>query len=262
MNAASVIVTTQSARWDNLCQTIRLLERGEPSADMELVVVSQDTLPDAPPTSLPCKVVELGLTEFRKGLLVNSGVRASSRDVLWLLDGDRVNRTHYLRDVLDFVMGEGEVIAPHAIRNLERSLTDDEIHKEREDPWYLPGSTEGRHQPNVMFCKTHFSGNAVLRRSDFELAGWMDESWSGYGFSDNDFGMACLRAGLVLEYSASHDTHLWHRRECGSEAYWRQNAMNAIRFTARWGLAMPNNVPEQLRHFLDGGDGRGPVPFG
>lgn len=248
MHAASVVVTTQSTRFDNLCQTLRFLRDGDKAVDLEVVVVCQDSMPEAVPEGLADKVVELGLPSFSKPVMVNRGVAATNRDLLVLLDGDRVNRRFYLTDVFDFVLGENEVIAPSIIRNLHATLKDAEIERGRSDGRSLPGAWEARRRVPGFFSKTHFSGNAVLRRSDYDLAGGMDESYSGYGFSDNDFGMSCLAAGLSLEFSGSGDLHLWHPRECGGDAFWDQNLFNALKFCRKWGVwPEPWEVPEQIR---------------
>lgn len=244
--AVSVVVTSASSRADNLRQSLSALRDGEPGLDLEVIVVFQDHA--AGEVGGADVVVELGLSEFRKGLMVNQGVAVAGRDVILIMDGDRVVPPNYLKDVLGCLLTDRVVVAPRGVLNLPSPLGDDALRHLRDNPSPALRWLEMRGMPSNLFVKTHFSGHAVMNRKDFDAVGGMDETYCGYGFSDNDFGMRCKAAGLLLRFAVPFDIHLWHARDCDDERYWAQNCGNGVRFCRRWNLS-PSlaEVPERIR---------------
>lgn len=110
--------------------------------------------------------------------------------------------------------GLAAVAAPHPVRNFPE--------------------TGSRIEPNAgLFWSLTFG----MRRSTFEAVGGFDETFTGYGAEDTDFGFRCRDAGLPLVFVAGPGSfHQHHDVYHPPLQHFDAIVANAVRFHARWGV--------------------------
>lgn len=239
----SFLVFCDSTRRDNLLQVFRFLDRREGGimGRAEVVVVCQDRIEAGDLPGTGSRVVNLGLPEFNKPVMVNHAVREAAGDRIVILDGDRILPVGFFARWLAAVM-PGQIVCPERLYKLDRPYTDEQIEVgavNKSEDFRVPAVAPGR--------KNAFSGMAVMCKSDYWLAGGMDESLVNYGCSDTDFTMTCLRAGLKIVYTDDEELHLWHTVNMTYENFFLVNLKSVCRYCRKWRAAVPETFAGKVR---------------
>jgi GT2 family glycosyltransferase len=200
----------------------------------EIILVCQTTCVFSLPAR--CLRIDAKLTSYNRPKLLNLGARAAGGDVLCLLDSDRVLPKNYLSENVPRVAGDA-VIAPERMFKLSRPHTDDALQAAT-----LRGHSETRRVGEPHGVCT-FSGNTLIRRSDYLGHAIGDEDFQGYGYNDNDMEFACLRAGLTPRLVDAEELHLYHPPSIsvdglrfGATERLLSLIHNGIRFHTKWKL--------------------------
>lgn len=240
----SFLIFCDSSRQDNLHQVLRfIIKRDYKLIDRaEFIVVCQDQIQK--PTILPIKLINLKMSYFNKPIMVNTAVKSASSDVIVILDGDRILPNEYFsRSLASF--RQGRIFCPLNLYKLDKPYSDKEI----EDRQYK--RVEDFRSPEVIpGRKNAFSGMVMMGKSDYWLAGGMDESLVGYGCSDTDFTMTCLKQGLEIVYTEDEELHLWHKVNMSYEDFFSTNLKSACRFCRKWNVQVPDMFKSKIKNNL------------
>lgn len=240
----SFLIFCDSSRQDNLHQVLRFIIKREPKLidNAEFIVVCQDQIQQ--PTILPIKLVNLKMSYFNKPLMVNTAVREASSDVIVILDGDRILPEEYFTRSLASYR-QGRISCPRNLYKLDKPYSDREIDSKQYnqvEDFRTPEVIPGR--------KNAFSGMVVMGRNDYWLAGGMDESLVGYGCSDTDFTMTCLKQGLEIVYTEDEELHLWHKVNMSYEDFFSTNLKSVCRFCRKWNVQVPDMFKSKIKNYV------------
>ncbi len=241
----SFLVFCDSSRQDNLHQTLRFLVKREPDliSRAEVVVACQDKIAQ-PECCLSTRLLNLNLPAFNKPAMVNAAVREAKGGVIVILDGDRILPCGFFTTALASHRS-GRILCPRTLYKLDKPYSDEDIIARKfkcvEDFRTLE-PTPGR--------KNAFSGMAVMDHNDYWLAGGMDESFIGYGCSDTDFTMTCLKNNLEIIYTEDEELHLWHRVNMSYEKFFAANLISVCRFCKKWNIQMPDMFKTKIRNHV------------
>lgn len=236
------MIFCDSTRQENLQQTLRFLVKREPDLIncAEILIVCQDEIAK-PECIFLTRLLNLHLPVFNKPIMVNAAANIASGDVIVILDGDRILPKGYFTAALASHR-VGYISCPRTLYKLDRPYTDDDIDCRRFqciDDFRLSTPTPGR--------KNAFSGMAIMGREDYWRVGGMDESIVGYGCSDTDFTMMCLKKGLEIVYTEDEELHLWHRVNMSYENFFATNLKSVCRFCKKWDTQIPDMFKDKIR---------------
>jgi hypothetical protein len=227
----SFVFYFHSARYHNLAQTLRFLENRE-ILDREVILVCNDSMEVRP---RGCRLINMGLAEYRKPLMCNTGVNEAKGDMVALMDADRIMPAGYFSRAANEVK-RGQFMSCRRILNLSRPHSDEEI--ERGD---LQVAEEWRAEGCELWRRNLFSGNTVFHREDYLKSGGMDESFVGYGFADTDMTMNVISKGFLPVWSDETEIHLHHEKDVswngsmhGKETRKKMAESNLCRFLKKW----------------------------
>lgn len=235
----SFVIYFHSSRTENLRQTLRFLFYRE-RTEKEVVLICNDSTEEE---FKGCRLVNLGLSDYRKPLMCNLGVKDAKGDVVALLDSDRILPDGYfLRAAKE--LRRGQFVSCERILNLDRPYVDREINNEE-----FGHEEEVRSTGWELWRKNLFSGNTLFYRADYLNSGGMDESFVGYGFADNDMTRNVLSKGYQAVWRDVAELHLWHPRQAmesgkvvGVERRRKTTHRNMCKFLKKW------RMKEYLRH--------------
>lgn len=235
----SFLIYTHSKRISNLHTMLDRLFKQTSSLFLdgtaELIVVSQDRLPSIfnHDQTEVIRVVELLSSKFNKAKMVNRSVQEASGEILIMLDGDRLLPDGYFINTLASIK-KGEVITTLPLYRLGKTYTLLELSNDQLDK--IP---DFRNPENIPGKKNAFSGNTIMYKSDFWLAGGMDETYQNYGCTDLDFTKACLNVGLNIIYKPDEELHLFHSFDMPQTKFLIINCKSVLKYCAKWNEPIP-----------------------
>lgn len=245
----SIIIPFHTSRIDLLAQTLRFLESRETVADYQLVLICQDRF------NLPlgrrfkkATAINLDSGNYNRPKMCNRGVELAESENIAILDSDRILPKNYFGRMLP-KLEPGKIISTHRMFSLAKTYDDEAIISGK-----IEKHADHKSQTNEMLTKNGFSGNTLMKKSDYLKMGGMDESFVGYGFSDNDAMKTAEKAGLVFEYVPDEELHLHHKREIylkhdrlGHQEVMRICALNGLKYCVKWGLEPTVQLKELVR---------------
>lgn len=239
MLTASFIIGFKSNRLDNLFQTIRFLERREPRllTTCEIVLVCQDTCQEIRTKFAYTRLLNLGLNEYIRPFMLNTGIYHAKGKIVIILDSDRVTPYNYF-DISINKLQRKTVISPKHSLKLCIPYSDEDIEHNN-----IEGILELRSESPSLHTKNVFSGNTIMFKDDYCNSGCMDESFCGYGYSDTDFAMTLYSRNFKFILANDIEYHLWHPY---SDQYKMQNLMNAVKFCNKWNIPLDNELTESI----------------
>ena len=206
----------------------------------ELVIgVMQDRRYDLPQTSFPIRQVMLGGGGIPLAAARNAAARAARGEVLVFLDVDCIPHPDLVGDYLHqadrrngVLMGEvGYLPRGAAAKGIDYDRFDDVAvkHSERAGP-----PTQEARRCGDYRC--FWSLNFAMRAADFDRSGGFDESFSGYGGEDTDFGRTCATRKLPIWWvRGARAYHQYHPHHMPPVHHLDSVIANAQRFEAKWG---------------------------
>ena len=239
MTKASFIIGFQSNRLDNLFQTIRFLEQRESNLlDLcEIILVCQDQCQEIRTKFKHTRLLNLNINEYIRPFMLNTGAYYANSDIIIILDSDRIMPYNYFNISINKLQ-KRTIISPKHILKLNTPYSDNDIeHNNIEGMLELRSAIPSLHTKNVI------SGNTIIFKDDYYLAGCMDESFHGYGYSDTDFAMALYSKGFKFILNDNIEFHLWHPY---SNQYKIQNLLNAVKFCNKWNIPLDNELTESI----------------
>jgi hypothetical protein len=233
----SFIIYFHSSRIKHLQQTIRFLEKREPTQEFELILVCQDSISPFLTNFKSTKLFNLDVKDYCKPKMCNFGVNQAENDKIVILDSDRILPSYYFTHNAN-KLNNKEVITTHKLYSLVKEYNDDEIENN-----HIELISDFRSKDNIFFQKNAFSGNTMMYRKDYIP---MDEQFVGYGFADNDATKTALLNGLKITYTDDVELHLFHPREIYLNDkkldYYKTMDVcrnNGVRYANKWGLKPP-----------------------
>lgn len=244
----SFVIGFHSARLDNLCQTLRFLDKyhGETIQSSELVTVCQDRIPDIKNLTTLWRQhthLDLNLVEMSLPVVVNTGIRNTSTDKIVVLEGDRILPTGYFDKIAEQLEMPKLQISTKRMKKLKCPTTDAEIQHDSYDfQW------ENRSENNKLGMRNIWSGNTAFRKSDFLNAGCMDENYIGYGWADNDMHLTMEKAGVKCMFNDDVELHLWHETlTYGVKDQKQLFINNGIYFCKKWNVQHPDFLIKDIQ---------------
>lgn len=165
----------------------------------------------------------------------NQGIRASKGEFIMLIDGDLVPVRNSITCLLEYMVGNKEVMAlgfyPNKFTN----------QKDREDFKYVEQYCMRLHEVKPHVCACLFYG--MYRREVFDKC-MMDESYGpGYGWEDHDFFMQMKTAGIIQYVCGINNAHgkYYHAinssiRNMGREKFITSSKERNGYYSQKWGL--------------------------
>jgi predicted glycosyltransferase involved in capsule biosynthesis len=204
----------------------------------ELIVVSQDRLQSVFNNSknINIRVVELHLPIFNKAKMVNKSVKEAYGEIIIMLDGDRLFPDDYFTNVFATIK-KGEIVTTLPLYKLSKNYTATELATIPFEK--LEKITDFRCEENIPGKKNAFSGNTIMYKSDFWLAGGMDESYQNYGCTDLDFTKTCINAGLKIIYRTEVELHLMHSFDMPKSKFLIINCKSVLKYCRKWTEPIP-----------------------
>jgi GT2 family glycosyltransferase len=206
----------------------------------ELVIgVMQDApyaLPDVP---FPVRQLVLGGASMPLAAARNAAARDASGERLIFLDIDCIPDPHLVADYADrlgerdaIVMGEVAYLPKGAtVRGIDYDAFEalGEKHSDRAGP---PVDAIGACSDYRCFWSLNFA----IRRDRFLSLGGFDESYTGYGGEDTDFGRTAVEAGVELLWCrGARAYHQYHPHHMPPVHHLDSVLANARRFRDKWG---------------------------
>lgn len=234
----SFLIYTHARRSNNLYITLDYLFKQTRSLftdySAELIVVSQDRLQSLfNSKNNHIRVVELNTETFNKAKMVNRSVQEAQGEIIIMLDGDRLLPPTYFIDNLKTIQ-RGEIITTLPLYRLNKTYTLFELQNNQ-----LEKTPDYRHKENIPGRKNAFSGNTIMYKSDFWLAGGMDETYQNYGCTDLDFTKTCLTAGLNIIYRNDEELHLQHSFDMPKSKFLIINCKSVLKYCNKWNEPIP-----------------------
>lgn len=205
-----------TCRIDNCIAVLRWYSRQFPDAQFHLV--EQDTVSRFVSGAIPSRVSHHHVYNpgaFNKAWGINVGFRASTGEILVILDADMLVEPGNLRRSVAGVARELHVVRPFR-RLIDLGPDETRIYHETGNLMETPDGTRGfdRGYLGERICLA--GGVFVIRRSLFELVGGFDERFLGWGGEDDAFSLRVEAAtGLTAIAREGTAWHLWHPRQAG-----------------------------------------------
>lgn len=229
----SFVCYFHSSRIKNLKQTLRLLFKREKSIG-EVILVCNDWTGEH---FEGCDLYNMKMKEYNKPKMCNFGVSKASKDLVALLDSDRILPRGYF-DKLNLELKRGQFASCKRMFNITSDCSDEQI--ETED---FEFAEEERSMTWEVRRKNLFSGNTTFFKKDYLDVGGMDESFVGYGFADNDMTINVVSKGMTPVWSDVVEYHLHHEKSVmedgglvGFVQYRKTSQSNLNRFLKKWKL--------------------------
>lgn len=149
------------------------------------------------PLGWPIILADSTAKDFNRSEARNNGVKKAQTPIVVLHDADLHIELQALRETVAMVRRYGGMRHPYRIcRYLDEDNTQ----------LLLKGRT-----PRQILRATRDApgGAAVIRREDYLSIGGYDESYTGWGFEDLDFGARC-KAAIGQTWGRTYGYHLWH----------------------------------------------------
>lgn len=235
----SFLVYTHANRQANLSITLDYIFKQTRSLFLdglaELIVISQDRLQSVfnAKSHNILRIVELHSTVFNKAKMVNRSVKEAVGEIIVMLDGDRLLPDGYFINNFASIQ-KGQIITTLPLYKLGKTYSVLEL-KTAE----LEKIPDFRHEDNIPGKKNAFSGNTIMYKSDFWLAGGMDESYQNYGCTDLDFTKTCIKAGLQIIYRNDEELHLRHSFDMPKNKFLIINCKSVLKYCAKWNEPIP-----------------------
>ena len=229
MSDLTFLIYFSTDRLHNLQQMLAFLAEREQGIDARLLLLCQNGSPHVPAV-FPTTLINLRETRYKRARAINIGMKNIQTEKVAIMDSDRVLPPNYFTRHSNFE--RGTVLSTRHLFNLARAATDDEVRYQHNlvGEWWKRMDDPTFPQRNIM------SGNTLMYREDFFNCGGMDETYTGYGFQDNDFAMQALKCGLTFTFVDEVEIHLHHERATFS---WDDFLRNGEYFERKWG-APPN----------------------
>ncbi|MEM7488959.1 MAG: galactosyltransferase-related protein [Pseudomonadota bacterium] len=234
------VLTLAKGRAEHLANVVLGLTR-QTEPPLELVVgVMQDTPYDLPETDFPIRqiMVRTGDT-LPLAAARNEVARQATGDVLAFIDVDCIPAPTLVADYARHAgpgqgafMGEvmylpGQANAPGWTYSGFDAVA--EKHSDRQGP--PAGETE-----RCTDYRCFWSLNFALQRDDWAASGGFDESFTGYGGEDTDFGKTLDRRGIPISWVRGAKVyHQYHPHAMPPIHHMESVIENAERFRAKWG---------------------------
>jgi len=199
----SFVFYFHSSRTNNLKQTLRFLFSRE-KIEKEVILICNDQTSEV---FSECTLINLNLTDYEKSKMCNIGVNLAKYDIVALLDSDRILPNNYFTDNIP-KMNKREFASCLKMLNLKKDYNDEEI-----DSFNFNFKEEFRSFNWEIRKKNLFSGNTLFYKSDYLNAGGMDESFTGYGFADNDMSKNVVSKGFEIRWTYAEEIHLFHPKK-------------------------------------------------
>lgn len=199
----------------------------------EIILVCNDFTEEKFPG---CRLINMCLSDYQKTLMCNTGVGKAKGEIVALMDSDRVMPAGYFSSIAESLRPK-EFVTCEKLLKLTRSHTDEEIEKGE-----IEFEEDFRSKGWEIWRKNLFSGNTVFHKEDYLLSGGQDESFSGYGFADNDMTRNVMTKGFSVRWTKEEELHLFHPAEImesgrivDQERYLKKSKTNLCRFLKKWG---------------------------
>jgi glycosyltransferase involved in cell wall biosynthesis len=229
-NTVSFVIYFHSSRLDNLCQSIRFLENREPDLlGSELFLLCHDNCEKIDTKFAVNSVYNFGDLTYNKAKFCNYGVQNASGSVIVLLDSDRILPHGYFHKCVNGLRPK-QFITTKYLYDLAKPYSDYEIESN-----HIDKVQDYRSIANVGRSKNLFSGNTVFYKNDYLATDGMDETFSGYGFTDNYQTHNIISKGYEQVYLDDDELHLYHHKN----VYWKgqkvdnfkiMTAINAVKY--------------------------------
>lgn len=239
---ASFIIRFHSRRTENLCQTLRFLEKWHKNviSQSQLILACQDSVEPVPNSFKKYDHLNLNLKCMMLAKQTNEGVKHAVSDKIVLLDGDRIAYPNYYEKMLPQAE-KGKQISIKTIKNIESLVSDEELESNEYKYWEEQRSTSKLGQ------RCMWSGNTIFIKDDFYEAGMMDEEYKGYGFEDQDMSLTMEKSGVESILAPDHEIHLWHERQTYGEGDQKQLFINnGLHFCKKWNMPIPDFLREEI----------------
>ena len=232
--------TLAHGRAQHLANLIQGLALNERHVDELVVAVLQDELYDLPDAPFPVRQIRLGSTDLCLSAARNRAALEAKGDLLFFLDVDCIPHPRLVGDYaagMDLsgggvLMGEVGYLPKGATRGGIDFALFEQLgvkHSERAGP---PETSLGACRDYRCFWSLNFAMSAA----DFRRTGGFDESFSGYGGEDTDFGRVCATAGLDLYWvRGAKAYHQYHPHHMPPVHHLDSVLANAEQFRAKWG---------------------------
>lgn len=249
----SFIIPFHTARFDNLLQTLRFLERFhlDTIQKSEIVTVCQDIiefradlenkLSESSSNFKIKKHFDLEENEMTLAKMINMGVRNCSFERIVILESDRILPSGYFKNIAQEIKPKISITCTH-MKKLKKSVSDEEIQDSS-----FEYNDEYRSEENHIGLRNMWSGNTAFWRDDFFEAEMMDEGYVGYGWADSDMTNKMKEIGVKSVFRPEIELHLWHP----SQTYGKMNQKrlflrNGLRFCKKWAVEYPDWFKQEL----------------
>lgn len=242
---ASFIICFHTRRIDNLLQTLRFLARHDPKvvAESEVFLMCQDRCGRIDTQFGKTHLFNMQITEMQKNKLLNEGARQASANNLIILDSDRILPQHYFQNTLD-KLKSGVIISAETLWQLDHAVSDRDIIQ-----GLFSYRVENKSKENRILSRGVTAGNFAIKRDDFWKCGGMDETYTGYGFEDQDFAKQLQKNNIRTIWIPAVELHLYHEKLTYGVVDQKMLFFeNARRYCKKW----KEPLPEQLqKEFLE-----------
>lgn len=237
MPFCSIIIYFHSSRKSNLFQQLRFLQEREPIQLYQLILICQDKFSD--PLNFgfhDTKLVCLDSLDYRKPFMCNTGVGLASSENIVILDCDRILPKNYIWSNV-YGLDDNSLITSVKLYSLSKDYSDSDIKSGN-----LKMIPDFKSVSNRIRSKNMFSGNTIMKKTDYLRMGGMDENYVGYGFADNDMTETCIRGGMNLIYNESIELHLHHVKNIFLDGVERTSfkdvcLKNGLYYCSKWGYS-------------------------
>ena len=221
----------------------RLVEGLRRSATMprELIIVDMSDAPIKPlDAAFPIRSARLQTPALPLAEARNLAAAHATGDHLLFLDVDCIPASRLVQRI-DADLEQGDVLVCAEVRYLaanavEDGWTEPALAAVAEGHPVRPFPAQGRRiEPNAgLFWSLTFG----IRRDTFRRVGGFDETFTGYGAEDTDFGFRCRDAGLPLVFvgGGAGSFHQHHGVYNPPLQHFEDIVKNATRFHERWGV--------------------------
>ncbi len=233
------VCTLAHGRAAHLVNLVTGLSASQHPIEELVIAVLQDDRYDLPAAPFSIRQIVLGSEGLCLARARNIAASEARGDLLVFLDVDCIPHPRLVADYIS--AGEGHRgILMGEVGYLPRGATDGGVdfasfdalavrHSERPGP---PAETVARCRDYRCFWSLNFAMN----RQDFALSGGFDESFTGYGGEDTDFGRVCATAGLPLWWvRGAKAYHQYHPHHMPPVHHIDSVIRNAETFRRKWG---------------------------